>query len=72
MSDDTNKKDVQTDNHYSVTKEAYTNLAEKYQDLLQVIAHNVDLCGRLFDEAFTKHRTLVIGNSKTSRSMRND
>ena len=56
MSDDTNKKVVQTDNHYSVTKEAYTNLAEKYQDLLQVIAHNVDLCGRLFDEAFTKHR----------------
>ena len=56
MSDDTNKKVVQTDNHYSVTKEAYTILAEKYQDLLQVIAHNVDLCGRLFDEAFTKHR----------------
>jgi len=56
MSDDTNKKVVQTDNHYSVTKEAYTNLAEKYQDLLQTIAHNVSLCSMYFDEAFTKHR----------------
>ena len=58
MSDDKNNKVVQTDNHYSVTKEAYKILAEKYQDLLQTIAHNVSLCSMYFDEAFTKHRRL--------------
>jgi len=56
MSDDKNNKVVQTDNHYSVTKEAYTILAEKYQDLLQEIAQKVSICTMHFDEAFTKHR----------------
>ena len=56
MSDDKNNKVVQVDNHYSVTKEAYTILAEKYQDLLQEIAQKVSICTMHFDEAFTKHR----------------
>ena len=50
MSDDTNNKVVQTDNHYSVTKEAYTNLAEKYQNLLTEIHAIYDVAPEIIKE----------------------